>query len=132
LRTGVAVAEEDAFDALVNVEVTDPVSFAGQSRGFMRLSVRRTTDPIPPTITNIALGRNVTEFSTQQTGNEAVKINDGIENTDNNRWAASGYPQWVVRGQPRRGGHGVCRRRRTSLPLPRRSQDCDGNLHDHR
>ncbi|MGE5549054.1 MAG: polysaccharide lyase family 7 protein [Bacteroidota bacterium] len=40
---------------------------------------------------NLALNKPVT-YSSQQTGNEAVHINDG---DTGNRWSASPYPQWV-------------------------------------
>jgi hypothetical protein len=47
------------------------------------------------TSTNLATAGTVSAFSAQQTGNEAVKLIDGIDNTDSNRWSASGYPNWV-------------------------------------
>lgn len=51
-----------------------------------------TPTPTASSITNLALNKPVA-YSSEQTGNEAIHINDGDATTT--RWSASPYPQWV-------------------------------------
>jgi hypothetical protein len=54
-----------------------------------------TTQAAPSQGTNLATSGTISAFSAEQVGNEAAKAIDGIEGDDNNRWSASGYPQWI-------------------------------------
>ena len=46
--------------------------------------------------TNLALGGSIHSVSSEQSGNPATNLIDGIADDDDNRWSAFEMPQWVI------------------------------------
>lgn len=44
---------------------------------------------------NVALNKTISDFSWEETGNPATNLVDGVDDTDDNRWSAYGFPHWV-------------------------------------
>jgi len=53
------------------------------------------TVTLSETMDNLALNATITSVSGEQDGREVTHLLDGINDTDNNRWSAEGYPQSV-------------------------------------
>ena len=53
-------------------------------------------DPRPCADNNLALSSSIHSVSSEQSGNPATNLIDGVSDTDANRWSAQGYPQWVI------------------------------------
>jgi hypothetical protein len=71
---------------------------ATNSAGTSAPSNEATATTLDPATDRINLGvlGTVVAFSSQETSNPASNVNDGVTTNDNDRWSASGYPQWVV------------------------------------
>ena len=53
-------------------------------------------DPRPCADDNLALSGSIHSVSSQQSGNPATNLIDGVADDDANRWSAQSFPQWVI------------------------------------
>jgi poly(beta-D-mannuronate) lyase len=80
----------------VKITVTGDHNVSTDWANINELKIMGTTSAPPSGPVNLALQSTVSSSSSQQSGNEAVKIKDD-DTTDNQRWSASSssYPQYV-------------------------------------
>ncbi len=110
LITAFTVSDDD-LDQTVSLDVTDFVTAEQSGDGMVSFALVQPTNqnasvvfsakesthpPVLQVTTESVSTAAVHSFSSQQPGNEANQLIDGISGDDANRWSASGFPQWVI------------------------------------